>query len=189
MNSFEWFAKEYIENNSIVGKKLTAFIMYKLNKSSIVILNKNNKWIPAEPEDQREIFASKEGKDQVIFNKEEYNKIVGFIGYEKSNRYLVFKTKDMTSTRDTGARCDEAGKAKNISKLNDILGEDKYNSENTKAVKDADGNITSEAVGNVELCVLQELILRYFNAIKKDGNKWFLTPEMAIMHKLYKIFT
>jgi ribosomal protein L22 len=63
-----------------------------------------------------------------------------------------------------------------------------YNNENTKAVKDADGNIISEAVGNVELCVLQEFILRYFNAIKKDNYNWFLTPELAIWHKLYKVF-
>jgi hypothetical protein len=187
-NSFEWFAKEYFENNSIVGKKFTAFIMYNLNKREIMLLNKDNKWIPAEPEDQREIAASKEAKDLLTFNKDSYNKFVGFIGYEKSNRYLVFKTKDMTSTRDTGARCDEAGKAKNISKLNDILGEDKYDNENTKAVKDADGNIISEAVGNVELCVMQEFILRYFNAIKKDKYNWFLTPELAIWHKLYKVF-
>jgi hypothetical protein len=187
-NSFEWFAKEYFENNSIIGKKFTAFIMYNLNKREIMLLNKDNKWVPAEPEDQREIAASKEAKELLVFNKENYNKFVGFIGYEKSNRYLVFKTKDMTSTRDTGARCDEAGKAKNINKLNEILGEEKYDNENTKAVKDADGNVISEAVGNVELCVLQEFILRYFNAIKKDNHNWFLTPELAIWHKLYKIF-
>ena len=187
-NSFEWFAKEYFENNSIIGKKFTAFILYNLNKPVLMLLNKDNKWIPAEPEDQREIFASKEGKEIIVFKKEDYNKYVGFIGYEKSNRYLVFKTKDMTSSRDTGARCDEAGKAKNISKLNDILDEEKYDNENTKAVKDADGNVISEAVGNVELCVLQEFILRYFNAIKKDEYKWFLTPEQAILYKLYKVF-
>jgi len=187
-NSVEWFAKEYFENNSIIGKKFTAFILYNLNKPALMLLNKENKWVPAEPEDQREIFASKEAKDLVVFKKEEYNKYVGFIGYEKSNRYLVFKTKDMTSSRDTGARCDEAGKAKNISKLNDILGEEKYDNENTKAVKDADGNVISEAVGNVELCVLQEFILRFFNAIKKDELNWFLTPEQAILYKLYKVF-
>jgi hypothetical protein len=187
-NSFEWFAKEYFENNSIIGKKHTAYIMYKLSKPIITILNKDNKWVPADPEDQREIFASKEGKELVVFKKEEYNKFVGFIGYEKSNRYLVFKIKDMTSTRDTGARCDEAGKAKNIAKLNEIIGEEKYDNENTKAVKDADGNVISEAVGNTELCVTQEFILRYFNAIKKDDYKWFLTPEMAILYKLYKVF-
>ena len=42
------------ENNSIVGKKFTAFIMYNLNKREIMLLNKDNKWIPAEPEDQRD---------------------------------------------------------------------------------------------------------------------------------------
>ena len=188
-NSFEWFAKEYFENNSIIEKKFTAFIMYNLGKRMIMILNSDNKWIAAEPEDQREIAASPKVKDLLTFNKDDYNKIVGFIGYEKSNRYLVFKTKDMASTRDTGARCDEAGKAKNISKLNDILGVEKYDNENTKAVKDADGNVISEAVGNVELCVLQEFILRYFNVDKdKKKYKWFLTPEMALWHKLYKVF-
>ena len=127
-------------------------------------------------------------KNILIFQESEYNKIIGFIGYEKSNRYLVFKTKDMNSKRDTGARCDEAGKIKTIAKLNEILGENKYTNESTKAKKDEDGNIISEAVGQVELCVLQEFILRFFNTIKRDEKKWFFTPELAIWHKLYTIF-
>ena len=58
----------------------------------------------------------------------------------------------------------------------------------TKAEKDGDGNVIREAVGHVELCVLQEFILRYFNTIKRDDKKWFLSPEMAIWHKLYTVF-
>ena len=77
---------------------------------------------------------------------------------------------------------------KNLTKINEIVGEEKYTNETTKAVKDADGNVMVEAVGNVELCVLQEFILRYFNTIKKDDKKWFLTPEMALWHKLYTIY-
>ena len=185
--TFEWFAKEYFDMNSITSKKFTAFIMYKLNKRMIMILNEDNIWVEAEPEDQREIASSKEAKEYLTFNPENYNRIIGFIGYEKSNRYLVFKTKDITSKRDTGARCDEAGKSKTLQKLNEIIGEPKYTSENTKMQKDGDGNIISEAVGQVELCVLQEFILRYFNTIKKDNKQWILTPEMAIYHKLYNI--
>ena len=99
----------------------------------------------------------------------------------------------MLSKRDTGARCDQAGKNKNLAKLNEIIGEDKYTIESTKAIKDEDGNIIQEAMGNIELCVLEEFILRYFNVDGKDGKgqngkKWFLTPEMAIYHKLYTIF-
>jgi hypothetical protein len=187
-STFEWFAKEYFEMNSIRTRNFTAFIMYKLNKRNIMILNDNNKWIEAGPEDQREIASSKEAKEYLTLNLDDYNKIVGFIGYEKSNRYLVFKTKDMFSKRDTGARCDESGKLKTIQKLNEIIGENKYTNENTKAEKDSDGNVIREAVGHVELCVLQEFILRYFNTIKREDKKWFFNPEMAIWHKLYTVF-
>jgi hypothetical protein len=154
-----------------------------------MILNKDNIWIEAEPEDQRDIAKLKEVKDYLLFTKTDYNKIIGFIGYEKKNRYLVFKTKDMDSIRDTGARCSDATKAKNITKLNEILNETKYTNENTKAEKDEDGNVIIEAVGNVELCVMQEFILRYFNTINHDNKKWFFTPEMALYHKLYTIYT
>ncbi len=186
--SFEWFAKEYFETHCITTKNFIVFIMYKLNKRMIMILNDKNSWVEAEPEDQREIAASKEAKEFLTMQPNEYNKIIGFIGYEKNNRYLIFKTKDMTSKRDTGARCDEAGKTKTIQKINDIVGEIKYTNENTKIQKDPDGNVTSEAVGQTELCVLQEFILRYFNTIKKDNKKWFLTPEMAIWYKIYNVF-
>ena len=187
-NSFELFAKEYFELNSITTSKYTVFIAYKLNKRIIMVLNKDNRWIQAEPEEQREIAAIKKVKEVLTINDSDYNKIVGFLGYEKKNRYLIFKTKDMESKRDTGARCSDATKAKNLTKINDILSEERYTNENTKAVKDADGNVKVEAVGNVELCVLQEFILRYFNTIKKDDKKWFLTPEMALWHKLYTIY-
>jgi len=183
-DSFEWFAKEYFERNTVTTKKFTVFVTYKLNKNMIMILNQNNKWVEATSEDKREIASSKETKEFLAFNPETYNKIVGFIGYEKSNRFLVFKTKDMTAKRDTGARCDEAGKAKNLARLNEIVGEEKYTNQSTKAIKDDDGNIISEAVGNVELCVLEEFILRYFNEVKHDDKKWFFTPEMAIYHRL-----
>ena len=102
--------------------------------------------------------------------------------------FLAFKTKNMTSKRDTGARCDQATKNKNLTKLNEILGENKYTIENTKAIKDKDGNVIQETMGNIELCVLKEIILRYFNITERNNKKWFLTPEMAIYHKLYTIF-
>jgi hypothetical protein len=95
----------------------------------------------------------------------------------------------MNSPRDTGALCKKAGKSNNMAILNEIVGEEKYNNENTKAVKDEQGNVVHEAVGNEELCVLEEFILRYFNEITYDKKKWFFTPEMAIYHGLYKIFT
>ena len=184
--SLEWYAKEYFQMNSITTKNFTAFIMYNLGKRIILTLDENNQWTTAEPEDQREIASSKAAKDLLSFVPSDYNKIIGFIGYEKSNRFLVFKTKDITSKRDTGARCDESGKIKTMQKLNEILGEEIYTKESTKAQKKGK-DIISEAVGQVELCVTQEFILRYFNTIKRDGKQWFLMPELAIWHKMYTL--
>jgi hypothetical protein len=152
-----------------------------------MILNKNNSWIEAEPEDEREIIESREAKQMLNIDKNNYNKIIGFIGYEKKNKYLIFKTKDIDSKRDTGARCDESGKIKTLEMLNTIIGENKYNKETTKVIKDSDGNVIQEAIGQTELCVLQEFTLRYYNLIKKDNKVWMLTPEMALFNKLYTV--
>jgi hypothetical protein len=154
----------------------------------MIMILEDNKWVEAGSEDQREIATSPETKKFLALNKDEYNKLVGFIGYLKGNAGLAFKTKNMNSTRDTGAICKNAGKSKNLAILNEIVGENKYTIESTKAVKDEDGNIVYEAVGNDELCVLEEFILRYFNEVKHDDKKWFFTPEMAIYHGLYKVF-
>ena len=183
----EYYSKKYFEEKSIVTDNFTAFVLYDLNKMKIMILNENNKWVEAEPEDKRELLASPEGKKSLTFNDKQYNKNVGFIGYEKQNKYLVFKTKDMASKRDTGARCDEAGKDKTIKKINDIIGEIKYTSENTKVQKDANGRVISDSINHNELCIIEEFILRYYNKIKKDKLKWFLTPEMALYHNLYQV--
>jgi hypothetical protein len=189
-DSFERFAKEYFEHNSITTKQFTAYIAYKLNKLTILVLE-DNTWIPISKStstDEREVATSRETKEFLAFDKNEYNTIVGFMGYEKGNANLDFKTKNMTSSRDSGAKCDDAGKAKNMVKLNEILGEERYTNDSTKAVKDANGNVVSEAVGNTELCVIEELVIRFFNEKKEKNKKWFFTPEMAIYHGLYKIF-
>jgi superfamily II DNA or RNA helicase len=185
-SSLTFMIKEYFERKGVTTKHFNAIIMYNLNKIKIMIL-KNNKWIESEPEDQKEIAETREVMDILNLKVNDYNQIIGFIGYEKSNNYLVFKTKDMLAKRDTGARCDEAGKNKTLDILNKIVGEEKYTKETTKILKDEDKNVVQEAIGHVELCVLQEFLLRYFDKVRRDGKKWFFTPEMAIYHKLYTI--
>jgi hypothetical protein len=183
----EYYSKKYFESKIIITKHFSAFILYDLNKLKIMLLNENNVWVDAEAEDIKDLESSPEGKKALSFNIKEYNKIVGFMGFDKKNRFLIFKTKDLNSSRDTGARCDESGKEKTLNKINTIIGEIKYTSENTKAQKDSDGNIIHEAIGQIELCVIQEFIMRYYNKNKKNNLKWWFTPEMALYHKLYKV--
>ena len=152
-----------------------------------MILDSNNKWVKSTHDQQKQIANAKDTLDFLRFNESEYNTIVGFIGYEKGNKDFAFKTKNMASKRDTGARCDQAQKNKNLGKLNEIIGEEKYTVENTKSVKDKKGNIIKEAMSNVEICVFEEMLLRYFDISRERGKKWFFTPEMAIWHKLYTV--
>jgi hypothetical protein len=195
--TIEWYIKDYFEKNSILTESFNAFIMYNLNKRIIVILNENNKWVEAEPEDEREIAMSKDAKKFLNIPIDNFNKIIGFIGYEKNNKYLTFKTKDIDSTRDTGARCDESGKEKTIKKLEMFLDKSAFDSlvlrpklnKDNEIVVDKDDNPVEEMIGHSEMCVLLELVLRYLNSsnLKKDNKKYFLTPELAIYYKLYKV--
>lgn len=186
-NTFEWFAKKYFNEQIIIEKKIKAIILYDFNVRKTMILNKNNVWEIAEPEDELEIDNSKEGKKILNFNIANYTPpdgIIGFIGYKKNSTNFTFKTKDVFSSRDTGATCIEAGKSKTIVILNKIVGNEKYTKENTKLIKDDEGNVIQEATGETELCVLQEFILRKKN-LNSDNNLWFLTPDMAIHYKIY----
>jgi hypothetical protein len=190
-NSFEWFAKKYFEYHIITEKKTRAIILYDFNIRKTMILNKDNIWELAEPEDELEIDDSKEGKKFLNFDADVYlnkvlpNGIIGFIGYKKNSKNFIFKTKDVFLPRDTGASCIEAGKSKTLATLNKIVGEELYTKETTKIIKDEDGNVLQEAIGENELCVLQEFILRKYNKNKKDDKLWFLTPDMAIHYKIY----
>jgi len=199
--TFEEFIRKYFDKNILVVNNSQIYIMYKLNKKMVMVLE-NNEWKETEPEDEREIneelkkiLKNKEKnenmyvkvKELLDLNIDDCNEFVGFIGYEKDNKNLIFKTKNMTSNRDTGAICSQAGKIKTMNLLNKIIGEEKYTNETTKIVKEGN-KIIQQALGEQQLCVLQEFILRYFNTIKKDGKKWFLTPEAAISNKLYTIF-
>ena len=92
----------------------------------------------------------------------------------------------MNKPKDTGATCNDAG-MKTLTLLNTVIGETKYTKQNISMERDADGNVTREATRHVELCIALEFILRYYNDIKKDDLKWFMTPDMALYHKIYQI--
>ena len=177
-------AKRYIERNIIVSGDLKAVLLYDVSKKKSIKLDDNNTWVETEPEDDINIDKSARIKELHALTKNQFSNTLGFIGYEKNNKYLVFKTKNMELKRNTGARCDEAGKHKTIDALNSIIGHDKYNKENTKLIKDKKGNVIQAAMGQTELCILQEFILRFFNEIRKDNKIWFVNTEVALLLQL-----
>ena len=162
----KYFCNQFIYVNNILG---IGVVNGPTKKNLIMFVNKNNQWIKAEPEDERELLSEFNKKYPQIDN---FNQYVGFIGFEDKIKYMVFKVKDTFQSRNKGSRCDQAGKQKTLELLNKIVGKEEFTKENTR------GQVL------LELCIRQEFILRYFNSIKKDNLVWFVTTEESVFNSL-----
>ena len=176
-NSFEEKAMNYFRRNSITFKNkfnensTTTILLYNITSKEEILIFNNDKWNKAEPEDVREIMEALGVREKWILKNQGMNSLIGFMGYEKQNRYLVFKIKDLKYKRNSGARCDEGGKTKTLKMLNEVVGEERYTSESTKGLV------------HIELCCLLELIMRYYNRVKVDDKVWFLNSDIALFNK------
>jgi hypothetical protein len=141
----------------------------RIENVNIYILE-NDQWIPARPEDKRDLQDAILKKYRL---KSNLNQFVGFIGFETNKKYMVYKIKDTENERSTGFRCDQSGKEKIIKLLNVIETDDRYAS---KVTKD----------GATELCVRQEFTLRSFEKQNLDNKTWFLDTETAIINEFEK---
>jgi hypothetical protein len=179
-DSFEYLVKEYFIKNSITikihQKSLTCILLCNEaipDSASIFTFNNiNNTWNEAEPEDKNDILLNDDIRNEWTINKNKLNNIIGFISTDNKNKYKVFKTKDTTIKRNSGARCDEAGKTKTIKLLNDIVGVEWLTKENTKKLV------------QIELCIIQEIFLRFLNKNKTDNKIWFLNSNIAVFNKI-----
>ena len=165
--------KIYLLKKLIVAKGLTGIVIFngpsRIENLNIFVLD-GDKWIPAKPEDKRDLGESILKKYRLKTNLSHY---VGFIGFENNKKYMVYQIKDTENERSTGFRCDQAGKEKIINLLNDIESDDRFAS---KVTKD----------GAKELCVRQELTLRSFENEHVDDKTWFLDTETAIINEFQK---
>ena len=83
---------------------------------------------------------------------------------------MVFKMRDVSKSRNTGARCDQGSKIGAIQKLNAIADEEIY----SRKAKES----------QLEICVVTELMMRIFDKTRKDDKRWFLTPgEASVVNK------
>lgn len=167
LNDYEQLLKNYIDKRIVKKKSLIGLFLQKLGKPKLMI-KKDSSWIPAEDSDKIDLAEEINNKilNGIIPN---LNQVFGFINNFKGGE-LVFKTKDLSIKRSKGARCDQAGKKGNngvIKTLNKIIGKEEYTDKNTK------GKYA------LQLCVLEEFMLRYFNKMKHNNKVWFLGPEQA----------
>jgi hypothetical protein len=112
----------------------------------------------------------------MVPNESELAQIIGFVSEFKEKNggsYAVYKIK-YVSEKGNGARCDQiSSKQRRLTIVNQIANglnpevEQIYTMENTKNQNTA------------RYCVLSEMLLRCFNAMKKNDKHWFFTPVQA----------
>lgn len=172
--SFEYRVYNRLTYRTISFNGNTFMMMFDKNKQKkLLMLGENKVWKLAE-EYFQENAKLEELLKGVFLIDAPYNKIIGFIDYDKKDDSLIFKTKDTEAKRTSGARCDESGKTTAIKRLNQLLNDpdNVFDSENTK------GKVQQE------LCIYQEFILR--NNDKNGDLKYFMTFEETCFHNLSK---
>jgi hypothetical protein len=182
LDTIEIKIKNYYDDKLLVNKGIKGIILskkslkLKKNNQSLLVLGSRS-WNEGKQEDYTDLATSIK---KLIIPLSEYNLYVGFMGPFKDEEINIFKVKNMNDKRSKGARCDQSGKSDAVKLLNTIVG------------KDEDDNVryTPEKIKGInktEICVLQEMYLRYFNETNKNNKRWFLSPEEAIINDLEKI--
>ena len=170
LTSFEEKLKIYFDNQIIKNKQIEGLLLADKGKQKLIIKSKNS-WKLAESEDYVDLT---DVLKQLIFPIETFNNILGFIGDFKSD-FNIFKLKILNKKRHKGARCDQAAKKESVETLNKILDENVYTTENTSNIN------------HIQICIYEEMYLRYFNEIRKNDNIWFLSPGKAILNNIEKL--
>ena len=94
------------------------------------------------------------------------------------DREMTFKVKDMKQKRNNkGSRCDNLGNSQIIKYLNEIIGgEPVYDNANIK-----------DKYTKISLCVLTEVLLRYYDETRRNGKRWFFNIEQAMIRDVSKM--
>ena len=163
---FSLVIKEYFDRQILKTNEITGIILYQGLIRHVLILNEStNTWDYAQSEDKIDLEKVIKNKYQIDADK--FNDFIGFMEYDTSSKIIAFKVKNRTELRTSGARCDQAGKSKNLILLNKIVDSEKYTKDNIKPLID------------IGVCCLEELLLRYYNMINRNNNIWFLDPSDA----------
>ena len=171
--------KKYFDDKLLeVGNTKAIILAYK-DKTKMFI--QSNEMLTLWNESEKQ--SDKERFQQAIMNRflisgnaanvHKYNSYIGFMQLFRDTGEITFKIKDMTQKRNNkGSRIDRLRKNEIIVFFNEVLGSQQYNNENT------------EKILKMSMCVMVEIVLRYYNEINKNGKIWFLNSERANINSI-----
>jgi len=167
-NNIEKKINKYYKQNYLKNKNIVGLILQDNNKQKLIIKNKSKlpyKWEIAKQEDYNDL-----NNELIKITKQyfpidsRFNKIVGFMSTFK-NTYMIFKVKNLNQKNNKGARCDQTIKQNVIKLINEINDEELFD-KNTE-------------LSRIELCIVQELMLRYLNIV--ENINFYVNPYHAAL--------
>ena len=161
---------------SLGGKKFVMLIDSDVLK--VFVLN-DGKFEEATPRDNERV------KEHVMekIKGMKLNNMLGFYSYF-NKKYLVFKTKDMSQTRNSGARCDQKTKSGIETEITELLKSANVDESLAPHSETKRGIAKTKKIQNAkELCADLEILHRYFDMKKKNGVKWYLTSEEYMLNQ------
>ena len=164
---------------SLGGKKFVLLIETDVLKTFVF---KDGKFEEATPRDSERV------KEDVIrkINDMKFNNLLAFNSYF-NKKYIVFKTRDMRQTRNSGARCDQKTKSGIDAEITELLksaGIDETLAPHSETKK---GIAKTKKIQNAkELCADLEILHRYFDMKKRNDVKWYLTAEEYALNQQNK---
>ena len=170
LTSFEDVIKKQIEKNIIEKDDLRILLLHEFGELRPYTIS-DGELTPSKTSQLEKVSA------EIIANRiplDMLNNIVGFISEFKKS-YMTFKTKNLSTKRSQGTRCDQSGKQVVIDRYNEIVGKIKYSSDELKLIS------------STELCSEMEIMLRLFDEKKREGKRWYLSPIEAIVTNIDKL--
>ena len=149
------------------------------DRLKIYIQSGKNEWTVAQPTDR--ISALKAAIPTSFVPPSKMSRLVGFMQVFRNND-VVFKTLDLQSKLKKGSRCGGEGKKDVMKKINMIVeGDFQYTEENTEDTESGKNLIVKPG-----MCIIMEMLMRYYNKMGRDDKVWFLDLERSVLSKLVK---
>jgi Helicase conserved C-terminal domain len=176
--SNEKFIQRYFDEKLVKVRGSNAIILSVDNEDDqddegrrkTFIQDKSDTWLwnEAEPTDQME--AKRQSAKLLFVPLVRLNRLFGFMQVLKDN--IVFKTLDTSAKTMIGSVCNVEGKKDVIKRIN-IISAIKYSDKDP----DSETNINSKDIVKPGLCVVLEILFRYYDETNKDNKRWFLNNE------------
>lgn len=175
IDNIDTYMKEFFDERILVSERgLIGITLSNGNAPPDIFVQREHTWEKAEFTETNALLRSQNYRDKNIFNKNRLNQIIGFMAWIEGQQEYTFKIRDLNDgVNKKGARVNQALTKDLITKINQILGEQMYTTENVK---------TFFGDGKNRLVVVLECLIRDFQRENREDKLWYLTHEQVLLN-------